>query len=296
MNMWLVGAGYWGSKIMASLKKFDVDAQVIDIKNGQSIDDITTKDPVILATPLWEHFGQAMELLRRGHDVYVEKPAAETLPELAKMSVMVQDNQLLMVGHLFIHHPQMEQIKNMLQSGVIGNIQHITSRRLNWGIYQTKTSPTLSLATHDISIVLELLGNDCKVKQAQAWNYTRNPKQYDRVAFSGTCGNATFDIDVSWAWPVRTRQTVIIGTRGQIIWDQDANTLIQVGNGVWENRAIEGHSVVRKYESELSPLEHELYHWVSCVRDRKQPITGIKQAYSVAVVIDQVDNALQNSL
>jgi hypothetical protein len=296
MNMWLVGAGYWGSKIMASLKKFDVDAQVIDVKNGQSIDDINTKDPVILATPLWEHFGQTMELLSRGHDVYVEKPAAETIPEIVKLSVMVHDDQLLMVGHLFIHHPQMEQIKNMLQSGVIGEIQHITSRRLNWGIYQTKTSPTLSLATHDISIVLELLGNDCKVSHAQAWNYTKNPKQHDRVAFSGTCGNATFDIDVSWAWPVRTRQTVIIGTRGQIIWDQDANTLVQVGNGVWENRAIEGHSVVRNYESELSPLEHELYHWVSCVRDRKRPITGIKQAYSVAVVIDQVDNALQNRL
>ena len=37
MNMWLVGAGYWGSKLIDNLKKFDVDAQVIDIRNGQAI-------------------------------------------------------------------------------------------------------------------------------------------------------------------------------------------------------------------------------------------------------------------
>ena len=58
MNMWLVGAGYWGSKLLTSLKKFDVDAQVIDIRNGQTIDDINTLDPVMLATPLWQHHEQ----------------------------------------------------------------------------------------------------------------------------------------------------------------------------------------------------------------------------------------------
>ena len=48
MNMWLVGAGYWGSKLLASLKKFNVDAQVIDIRNGQTIENINTLDPVML--------------------------------------------------------------------------------------------------------------------------------------------------------------------------------------------------------------------------------------------------------
>ena len=38
--MWLVGAGYWGSKLLASLEKFNVQANVIEIRNGQTIDDI----------------------------------------------------------------------------------------------------------------------------------------------------------------------------------------------------------------------------------------------------------------
>ena len=97
MNMWLVGAGYWGSKLLTSLKKFDVDAQVIDIRNGQTIDDINTLDPVMLATPLWQHHQQTCELLRRGHDVYVEKPMAETLDQVLDIERSLSPDQLLMV-------------------------------------------------------------------------------------------------------------------------------------------------------------------------------------------------------
>ena len=52
MNMWLVGAGYWGSKMLANLQKFGVEPQIIDIKNGQTIDRINDRSPVMLATPL----------------------------------------------------------------------------------------------------------------------------------------------------------------------------------------------------------------------------------------------------
>ena len=104
MKVNLVGAGYWGSKVYNSLKKLDVDAEIIDIKNGQTILDIKNTNPVILATPLWQHYEQTIELLSRGHDVYVEKPMAETEEQLKHIARIV-DNHILMVGHIFIHHP-----------------------------------------------------------------------------------------------------------------------------------------------------------------------------------------------
>ena len=66
MKMWLVGAGYWGSKLLTSLEKFGVEPVVIDIRNGQTIDDITDLSPVMLATPLWNHYEQCKILLGRG--------------------------------------------------------------------------------------------------------------------------------------------------------------------------------------------------------------------------------------
>jgi predicted dehydrogenase len=292
--IWLVGAGYWGSKIKTSLEKFDIQATVIDIKNGQSIADINTHDPVILATPLWDHYDQCMELLIRGHDVYVEKPAAETAPQVAKIKEVIKPNQLFMVGHIFIHHPQIHEIKQLIDSNAIGTLQHISSKRLNWGIYQTKTTPVLSLAAHDISILHFFLSHDTTVTSARGWHLSTG-HQFDRVWFNGHSAGVTYDVDVSWCWPHRTRQTIFIGSRGQIIWDQDTNTITLCNNRIGNNRAEIGNTVEFDYTHELSPLENELKHWVDCVNTRSQPSTGITEAYHVAVTIDRVHKALGSS-
>jgi predicted dehydrogenase len=288
--MWLVGAGYWGSKLLETLKKFDVTAQVIDIRNGQTIDDITTKDPVMLATPLWQHHEQTVELLKRGHDVYVEKPMAETVDEIDDIEKHLQPGQLLMVGHLFVHHPQMHEIRSLIDQGVIGQLQHVTSRRLNWGIYQTKTDPLLSLAVHDISILLQVCSQPT-VTRAQAWNYSQG-SQHDRVLFSGYADDVTFDVDVSWHWPVRTRQTVFIGTQGQIVWDQDVNAVTVVMNHITNHRAVADENPIVIYLNGITPLEAELEHWIDCIHTRQTPSSNIRQAAQVASIVQQVKDLL----
>jgi predicted dehydrogenase len=289
--MWLVGAGYWGSKLLENLKKFDVTAQVIDIRNGQTIDDITTLDPVMLATPLWQHHEQTIALLKRGHDVYVEKPLAETAAQIAHIQQHLRPGQLLMVGHLFVHHPQMHQIKLLINQGQIGRLKHITSRRLNWGIYQTKTDPLLSLAVHDISILLQVCSNPI-ITQAQAWNLSSGP-QLDRVCFNGCADDSiTFDVDVSWHWPVRTRQTVFIGSQGQIVWDQDANTVAVIKNQIINNRAVPDESPVVSDLKDITPLEAELKHWIDCIQTRQTPSSDVLQAAQIATVVQQVKNLL----
>lgn len=291
--MWLVGAGYWGSKLVENLKKFNVSATTIDIKNGQTIGDITDLGPVILATPLWQHYEQTMQLIQKGHDVYVEKPLARTAQEIMQIRSVKSTDQLLMVGHIFVHHPQMELIKNIIADGSIGQLKHITSRRLNWGIYQTQTDPILSLATHDISIIETLTQNLITVEYARGWNYSNN-QQPDRVYFSGKINDITYDIDVSWYWPVRIRETIIIGDQGQITWNQDNNTVSLLKNQIINNRAIvDTNPKLYSYDYELSPLECELNHWLGSIDSRTEPMTGLEQAYSVARVIDDVKLCLR---
>lgn len=295
MNMWLLGAGYWGSKLAQSLTKLKISPRVVDTKHGQTINDIDTLDPVIVATPLWQHHDQVRYLLNRGHDVYVEKPAVENAAQAIEIQQLIKDDQLFMVGHLFVHHPQMRLIKDLLASGAIGELCHIDSRRFNWGIYQTKTTPVLSLATHDISIVQELISTELTVSRANGWKLSSG-EQFDRVQFDGHGSGVSYNIDVSWCWPDRTRETVLIGSRGQIIWDQDVNTVTLCHNQIIDKKAVIGNSLVYEYDSHLSPVEHELKHWVDCLESRTQPSTGIIQAYTAAAVIDRVHNALGNSI
>ena len=289
MNMWVVGAGYWGSKLSTTLDKFGISSQIIDIKNSQTIQDISDKSPVILATPLWQHYEQCRTLLEAGHDVYVEKPMAETLDEVQQLAKLVDPGQLFMVGHLFQHHPQSKTIKTMIDQGAIGTVLHITSQRLNWGIYQTKTDPILSLGTHDISIMLDLIGAESlEITQARAYTLSSN-LQADRITWSGASGPITVDGDVSWAWPERVRKTTIIGTDGQIVWDQDANTITLSYHKIINNRALQdGEPQVMVYDYDMSPLDYEIQHWIDCVKTRTAPSTGIKQAMAVAHVIDQI--------
>lgn len=289
MKMWLVGAGYWGSKMLNTLQKFGVDTQVIDIKNGDTIDDINDLSPVMLATPLWDHYDHCKRLLKKGHDVYVEKPMAETVEQIRELKSLLQPGQIFMVGHLFQHHPHRHEIRTIIDTGFIGEIQHITSRRLNWGIYQTKTDPVLSLGTHDISIVLDITGQPAVIDDSTCF-YNTNGTQPDRVIWHGRSGHTTFDCDVSWAWPIRTRETVIIGSQGQIVWDQDQNTYTVSQHRVENNRCVsDSDPRTVCYTSELSPLEHEVQHWITCVRDRLQPSTGVDQALAVALVIEQIN-------
>lgn len=290
MKMWLVGAGYWGSKLKASLARIGVDADVIDTKDGKTIDDINSPAPVMLATPLWQHYDQVLTLLDRGHDVYVEKPMAEHALQVEHIQSKLDDNQILMVGHLFVHHPQMAKIKQIIEAGTIGRVAHITSRRLNWGIYQTKTTPVLSLAVHDISIILELCGLDCVVYDATGWQQGER-QQHDRVLFRGIAGTVTFDVDVSWCWPTRVRETIVHGTHGQIVWNQDDNTVVVTPYAIIDNRANKGEALPVKYlygENTPDPLEHELQHFIHCVEHRLVPSTGVDQALAVARVVDQV--------
>lgn len=290
-KMWLIGAGYWGSKLKKNLEDLSVDVHVIDIKQGNTINDIDTVDPVILATPLWDHYTQVCQLLDNGHDVYVEKPMAETLDQIDDIQQHLKPNQLLMVGHIFVHHPQLAVIKNLINQDKIGSLMHISSRRLNWGIYQTKTDPLLSLATHDISILLEFL-NNIKVTDAKSWNYSKNSHP-DRIYFSGKDDAVSFDVDVSWHWPFRVRETIFIGSEGQIVWDQDLNTIQIFNHKILHNRAvIDPCPTTIEYTHKLTPLASELSHWITCVKTRTSPSTGIGSARRVAELIDQTKSLL----
>ena len=281
MKVNLVGAGYWGSKVDESLKKLGCETTIIDIKNGQTIADIDNPNPVILATPLWQHYEQALSLLKDGYDVYVEKPMAETQEQLSVLKSNC-DEQILMVGHIFIHHPQMQKIKSI----DIGEIIHVSSERSNWGIYQTKTDPLLSLAVHDISIVQELIGT-IKPTVARQFNYTSQTNP-DRVWFSGD----RFDIDVSWYSPTRIRRTTILGTKGQIVWDQDQNTVTHYLNRITDNRAVAVSPNVFIYDYDKSPLEYELEHFLNCVKTRTQASTDVNSALAVADVVERVKTLL----
>ena len=288
MKVWLVGAGYWGSKVKAELDTISSvsEVEVLDIKQGKTIDDIDTLDPVILATPLWQHADQTVELLSRGNDVYVEKPMGENAQDIKRIAGAIND-QIVMVGHIFLYNPLLLKLKELISRGVLGEIQHVESRRLNWGIRQTKTTPLLSLAPHDVSIIHYLIGQT-DISYASSANLSNNVVP-DMIEFGGP----KFNCKVSWWWPKRERIVTVIGDHAQAVWDEDLKNIT-----VYQGR-LDGKYPVKEVVTDVfayqgpSPLHNELAHFVECCEKRLQPRTDVNNALSVAKALDQVNLLLK---
>jgi predicted dehydrogenase len=262
--------------------------QVIDVKNGQTIDDINSLiTTAIIATPVWDHLSTANDLLERGFDLYIEKPMCETAAEVQMLSNYVP-RQILMVGHIFLYHPALKIVKSNLSR--IGTIKHVDSQRLNWGIYQTKTTPLLSLLPHDVSILNELF-TDITVTSASQRNFTDNIVP-DWVSFNLTMGDVTATVTGSWYWPERVRKLTIVGSQGSIVWDDAANQVHVFEGKVNERRLTELEEEVYIPNLTVTPLELELNHFVECVTTRQQPKTDVTNALAVAKILDAVQEQL----
>lgn len=292
INIALIGSGYWGSKIVSSLENNPlVDKfQIIDIKNGDTIDQIDQDiKTAIIATPLWDHYTTGSVLLSKDFDCYIEKPMAETEKECMALRSLVQD-QILMVGHIFLYHPALTWIKDNIHR--IGKIKHVDSQRLNWGIYQTRTTPMHSLLPHDVSIMLDLLGSDVNVIGVDHQTFTDN-QQPDYVNFNMLVGDVSVHITGSWYWPEKIRKITIIGSQGHIVWD-DVTNCVDLYQGTVNERRLSELMIVESYIPDLtkSPLQLELEHFIDCVNTRTTPKSDVENAIAVSRVIDAVVDRL----
>lgn len=86
------------------------------------IDAVDAKaDGLVIATPTETHAPLAIAAMRRGWDVLVEKPLAETR-EAAQSIIDTARNtgRKVLVGHHRRHHPRVEKLKEVIASGQLG--------------------------------------------------------------------------------------------------------------------------------------------------------------------------------
>ena len=290
MQVSLVGAGYWGSKLKAELKTIPgVDEiEIIDIKNGKGLKDITFSN-VVLATPAWDHYSQTIKLLAQGKNLYVEKPLALTTKECLDIKSKIKDYQTLMVGHIFLYNDRVKKIKELLPR--IGEIQHVEMNRLNWGRFQTRISTLHSLAPHDVSIIHYWLGtHDFQNIKHIGHNYSGKAKN-DRDEFSFTYNRIPVKFNLSWYYPEKVRTTAIVGKNGMIFWDEEAK-IIRLTTNIWKGDRMNYEPTVEEFQVSSNPLRNELLEFVECVKEKRTPISDVDNAIAVAKNLDLLNEVL----
>jgi predicted dehydrogenase len=122
-------------------------------------------DAAIVTTPDWTHADIAVDLLRAGIAVYLEKPIAITIEDADRvLQAAVDSGSKLYVGHNMRHMPVVRIMRDLIRDGAIGEVRAVWCRHFvgNGGDYYFKdwhaeraktTSLLLQKGAHDIDVI-----------------------------------------------------------------------------------------------------------------------------------------------
>lgn len=310
----LVGAGAWGKNLMRNLHELGALHSIVDrnpelqetaaelsVRYYPEISDVLVDDAVeavVIASPAEVHCEMAVSALDSGRHVFVEKPIALTEADANRMAgAAAKNNRILMVGHLLQYHPAYRRLKELVQDGAVGKLQHIVSSRMNFGRIRSYEDVIWSFSPHDISMVLGLIQSPVSDVSSRGVSLAQNG-----IADIGTLdlrfsNGVTAEIRASWLHPCKEQKLVVIGSSGMIVFDDrvpDERKLVLHRHTVvshdGERRAVHGNCEPITFASG-EPLRLEMEEFLRCVATGATPRTDANEALAVLKVLLQFEGA-----
>jgi predicted dehydrogenase len=323
----VIGCGYWGSKHVRVLSGLAGVGGVAVIDPDPRIRGAITSafpavrgfpdlasalphvDAAVVATPPRNHAEVALQALRAGKHVLVEKPITTTLVDARLLAAEARRaGVILMAGHTFEFNPAVRELRRRMDQGELGEIYYIHSARLNLGLYRSDVNVVWDLAPHDISIMNYLLRSTPTV--VSAWGSSHACGEVKDLAYVrlqyAACGVVGY-AHVSWLDPRKTRRITVVGSRKMAVYDDLADEKLRIFDCGVEG-GLPGEGVV-PYERPISyrqgdivspridaeePLAVEDRHFIECIRDRTTPVSDAASGIAVVAVLEAIDRSLSS--
>lgn len=321
----VVGAGYWGPNLIRNFFQLptaqlkwcaDLDRDKLTrmqaLYPGVSVttdyEDLlndTDLDAIVLAVPARAHYDMARRALLAGKHVFVEKPLAMSSFE-ARDLIQLAENQrrVLMVGHVFEYNPAVLYIKKLLEDRVIGQLYYMYSNRINLGRIQTDINALWSIAPHDISIMLFLVGAMPETVSARGGMYL-NGEVEDVVFLTMTFpGNVLAHVQASWLDPSKVRRMTLVGSEKMVVYDDvaDEGKVKIYDKGVYRKSSdLYGEFQYKVHSGDIyipkidmvEPLRNECAHFVECMQEHRAPRTDGYSGLRVVQVLEAAQRSLE---
>ena len=321
----MIGVGNWGKNVLRNFAshhgvdlKVVCDASAANLKKAAEVvpDVATASDPdsvfsdptieaVAIATPATTHHAIAKKALAAGKHVFVEKPMAMSNAEARELeAAAAKAGRVLMVGHLLEYHPAVDKLKTLVDGGELGSLRYLYSQRVNLGVVRKDENAWWSLAPHDISIALYLIGKEPVSVAARGASFLN--KGIEDVVFANLAveGGVTAQIHVSWLDPHKIRKFTIVGARKMVTFDDgDSTEKVRIyDKGADVSLAYEtygesitlrsGDIVIPRVDS-VEPLKVECAHFVDCALGNKTPRSDGKDGQRVVRVLEAGQRSLE---
>lgn len=244
-------------------------------------------DLVSIAVPTRLHREIAINVMKRGIHVFLEKPIAPNVEEGQEIVDCAKEKGVkLAVGHIERFNPAIIELKKQLDAGQLGRIFQIHARRV--GPFPPRVEDVgvvIDLATHELNLLEYLTGSQVESVYAEIEREI-HAKHEDLLTGILKFKDGTVGVlDINWLTPTKIRELSLIGERGMF----SVNYLTQdlyfyendYLNGHWEGLAIMGVSEGRRIRHNIKrkePLVAELESFVDAVADDKPPQIGGDEA------------------
>lgn len=280
-----------------------------EIKTSTNPEDIFRDpaiDAVIIATLPDTHAELAIRAIESGKHVFVEKPLAMSVKEGLEIKKAVHKHKkICMVGHILLYHPAVLALKTYIDDGYLGDICYIYTTRVNLGQIRKEENALWSLTSHDISVIMHLLGKTPVSVSAAGEAYLRK-NVHDVVFVNLNFRNSSIaHVHASWLDPHKIRQFTVVGSKRMAVFDDmsSAEKLKIYDKGI--DRVTDKNS----YETFLTlrsgdilvptlnmeePLKLECEEFLSCIKHNRKPLADVDNGIEVLKVLEAAQKSLDN--
>ena len=179
-----------------------------------------TLDAVVVATPVPTHYELAKRALEAGKHVFVEKPPAMKSAEIDELVSIAEERDLvLMPGHLLLYHPGVLKLKELVDSGELGEVLMVYGNRQNLGVIRKHENALWSLGVHDLSVILYLLDEDPVEAVALGQSLLKTGVEDVVFCYLRFPSGKIAHMHLSWLDPHKMRKMTVVGTEKMAVFD-----------------------------------------------------------------------------
>jgi predicted dehydrogenase len=320
----VIGYGYWGPNIVRNLQGLDCTRteMVCDMSPAararaqkawpgvKTVSDpgellrSTEIDAVAVITPVWTHYELAKMALENGKHVFIEKPFTSSAVQAEELIELAARKKLtIMVDHTFLFTGAVRKIRELTESGTLGDLYYYDSLRVNLGLFQHDVSVIWDLAPHDLAIMDHIIKGEPEAIVATG---ERHLNGVEDVAFMTIYfpRNVIAHINVNWLSPVKIRTTLIGGQKRMVVWnDLVADEKIRVYDKGVQIDSGEGlRNLLVSYRTgdmwapqveQLEALQVELKYFADCIMKSQVPFNDGHSGLRVVRMLEAAEASIQ---
>lgn len=300
----VVGAGSIGRRHLGNLKQLGLKrllacdphadrlAYAFEHFGAESFPDLdeglkANPDVVLICSPPVNHASQALQAVRAGCDVFIEKPVSHSMETLDDLLAEEEKSRcVIQVGYNLRFHPPLQKVKELVAGNAVGKVlwgrvesgSYLPDWR-PWQDYRKSYTASREMGggiildgSHELDYVTWMFGapSELACMAGRVSDLEINVEDCATVLLRFSNGSQ-LDVHVDFMERFYSRGCLLAGENGKIQWDFTSNS-VQVHHPREDVQTI-------RFDCEVNHMYlAEMRHFLDCVESRQTPKVTLRDA------------------